>query len=600
MKKETISIFGLGYVGLTTAICFAHRGFKVIGVDVNADKVELINNGKSPFYEPKIEKILQKALEKRLLSCTQDQKKAIKDSDITFITVGTPNNPDGSINLKFVKSASESIGKTLRYKGNYHLVVVKSTVVPGTTEKLVKPSIEKQSHKRCGSDFGLCMNPEFLGEGTALHDTFNPNRIVIGEYNKKSGDILESLYKKFHSTSIPPIIRTNLQNAELIKYASNAFLAMKISFINQMANLCQRIPNADVNVIAEGIGLDKRIGPLFLKAGLGWGGSCFPKDLKALLRFSRSKGTSLPLTEGTLLINETQPLKAVKFAEKLLSNLKNKKIAILGLSFKPETDDMRNAVSTKIIKELLRRKAKIVAYDPTAMKNAKKIFGTKIEYSKSALECIRNTDCAIVVTEWPEFSKLKPEDFTSKMRKPVVIDGRRIYNPKNFSQKLKYVAIGLGSEMFQPEPDETIWINPALTVNVIIENKGKILLIKRRLHPFKDLWSLPGGYVEYGETIENAARREIKEECGLNIQLSRIVGVYSNPKRHPWKHVIATCYTAKIIGGKIKTESREGKAKFFELKSIPKQLAFDHTKMIKDYLTYELQSSSHLENFPSP
>jgi ADP-ribose pyrophosphatase YjhB (NUDIX family) len=392
------------------------------------------------------------------------------------------------------------------------------------------------------------------------------------------------LYKEFYDENVPPIIRTNLQNAEVIKYASNAFLAMKISYINQIANLCQRIPDADVNVIAKGIGLDKRIGPLFLKAGLGWGGSCFPKDLKAIVKFSKSIGAALPLTEATLSVNALQPLKAVELAEGLLGNLEGKIVAILGLSFKPGTDDMRDAVSIKIVEELLRRKAKIAVYDPAAMENARKIFGVKLKYCKSPLECIRDADCAIVVTEWPEFSKLKPEDFTSRMKKPILVDGRRVYNPEKFSQRLKYAAIGVGSKKVQLEPDENIWRNPAVAVNVIVENEKRILLIKRRLEPFKGLWSLPGGYVEYGETVENAAKRELKEECGLDIQPLRIVGVYSDLKRHPWKHAIAICYVAKKFKGQIKSRSKEGNVNFFEINRIPKELAFDHAKMIKDYI----------------
>jgi ADP-ribose pyrophosphatase YjhB (NUDIX family) len=429
------------------------------------------------------------------------------------------------------------------------------------------------------------MSPEFLAEGSALQDTFSPDRVVIGEYDKKSGDLLEALYKEFYDENVPPIIKTNLQNAELIKYASNAFLAMKISYINQIANLCQRIPDADVNAIAKGIGLDKRIGQLFLKAGLGWGGSCFPKDLKAIVKFSKSIGAALPLTEATLSINNVQPLKAVGLAEGLLGNLEGRTIAILGLSFKPGTDDMRDAVSIKIIEELLRRKAKIAVFDPAAIENAKKIFGAKLKYCKSALDAIRDADCAIVVTEWPEFSKLKPEDFTSRMRNPVLVDGRRVYNPEEFSRKLKYTAIGVGSKEVQLELDETIWTNPALAINVIVEDKTKILLVKRKLEPFKGLWSLPGGYVDYGETVENAAKREVKEECGLDIQISKILSVYSNPKRHPWKHVVAICYVAKKVGERIKAVSKEGDANFFKINRIPKKLAFDHAEMIKDYIS---------------
>jgi UDPglucose 6-dehydrogenase len=585
MPRHSISVMGTGYVGLTTAVGFASKGYKVIISGHDKQKVNSINEGISPFYENGLTELLQKVVEKGDLRCVLQCEEVILSTDSTFIATGTPSQLNGSIDLQYIRKSSCEVGEALKRKDKYHFVVVKSTVVPGTTNNIVKPSIEEHSGKRCGVDFGLCMNPEFLAEGSALKDTFSPDRIVIGEHDRKSGDLLESLYKDFYRGNVPPIIRTNLQNAELVKYASNASLAMKISFINQIANLCQRIPNVDVEVIAKGIGLDKRIGSLFLRAGLGWGGSCFPKDLKAILSFSKSRGAALPITEATLSINEAQPLKAVKLADGLLGDLKGKTIAILGLSFKPGTDDMRDAVSIKIVEELLRRNATIAVYDPAAMENTKKIFGSKLKYCDSALEAIRGADCAIVVTEWAEFSKLKPEDFTSRMRNPVLVDGRRIYDPEEFSRKLKYAAIGVGSKEVQLEPDETIWTNPALAINVIVEDKSKILLVKRRLEPFKGLWSLPGGYVEYGETVEDAARREVKEECGLDIQPSGIIGVYSNPERHPWKHVIAICYTAKKVGGRIEAGAKEGKTNFFKTNSIPEKLAFDHAKMIEDYIS---------------
>lgn len=584
MPTHSISVIGAGYVGLCTAVGFASKNYKVTIVEQNMQKVRSINNAVPPFYEPGLEELLKKVVREKNLKCTSDYEEAILNTQTTFITVGTPSLPDGNVDLQHIRNASRNIGETLAKKKKYHLVVVKSTVTPSTTNDVVKVLIEKHSKKKCGSHFGLCVNPEFLVEGAALNGVLNPDRIVIGEYDKKSGNLLESLYKDFYGKKIPPILRTNLQNAELIKYANNAFLAMKVSYINQIANLCQRIPGADVEVVAKGIGLDKRIGPLFLKAGLGWGGSCFPKDLQALLKFSRSKGAALPLTEATIRVNETQPLKAINLAENLLGPLKAKKVAILGLAFKPETDDMREAVSIKIVEELLRRKAKISVYDPAALENAKKIFGNKVKYCKTPFECINNAECAIIVTEWAEFSKLKPEDFTSKMKKPIIIDGRRIYNPQKFSSALEYAAVGLGSENVKLEPDETVWVNPAIAVNLIIEDRNRILLVKRKFEPFKGLWSLPGGYIEYGENVEEALKREAKEECGLDVKPSKIVGVYSNPKRHPWKHVIAICYAAKKVGGQLRAESKEEKARFFNINQIPKKLAFDHTKMIKDYL----------------
>ena len=287
------------------------------------------------------------------------------------------------------------------------------------------------------------MNPEFLREGSALQDTLHPDRIVIGEYDKKSGDTLEALYRDFYAEEMSPLIRTNLPTAELIKYANNAFLATKISFINQMANICEKIPGADVTVVAKGIGLDKRIGPFFLNAGLGYGGSCLPKDVKALIALSKNLGYEPTLFNATEEVNKAQPYKAVELCKRILGGLQGKRIAIMGLSFKPGTDDMREAVSIKIINQLLKEKARVITYDPKAIPNAKKIFGIDIEYSSSAIECIKGAHCCILVTEWNEFKKLTPEDFIQNMRQPCLVDGRRIYEPKQFSQKLKFKAIGL-------------------------------------------------------------------------------------------------------------------------------------------------------------
>jgi len=439
-----ISIVGTGYVGLCTAIGFATKGYKVITSTHNPEKAASINKGNPPFYEPSIKKSLQKVVKNGYLKCVTDYKETILNTDITFIATATPSQPNGSINLQHIKNSAREIGESLNKKDTYHLVVVKSTVIPSTTQNIIKPTIEKHSNKKCGEGFGLCMNPEFLREGSALQDTLNPDRIIIGEHDKKSGDILEKLYRNFYGKQMPPLVRTNLPTAELIKYASNAFLATKISFINFIANLCQKIPEADVKTVAKGMGLDKRIGSLFLNAGLGYGGSCFPKDLKALIAYSKTLDCNPQLLQAVENINESQPYKAIELSKNFLGNLKGKKIAILGLSFKPNTDDMREARSIPIINQLLNEGAEITAYDPAAVPNAKTIFKNKIEYASSLIKCLKDTDCCILVTEWDEFKKLRPEDFTKNMRQPILIDGRRIYNSKIFSQKLKFAAIGLG------------------------------------------------------------------------------------------------------------------------------------------------------------
>jgi len=441
-KKPVISFFGLGYVGIVTAACFASRGYEVLAFDVDKSKVDSINRAKAPIYEPKLDELIEKSVKNGNLKGVYDPNQAVLNSNITFITVGTPSKEDGSIDLKYVDSASKMIGEALKLKNDWHLVVLRSTVIPGTTNNIVKKNIEEISKKECEKEFGLCYNPEFLKEGSAVDDTFNPDRIVIGG-DEKSVKQLLNLYEEFYNP-LPPLVLTNAENAELIKYANNAFLAMKVSFINMISWICQKLPNGDVDVIAKGIGLDKRIGPLFLKAGPGWGGSCWPKDLKALIKFSEKLDIKLPLVNATIEVNEKQPLIMIDLAKEDLKSLKNKTIAILGLSFKPNTDDIREAVSIKIIKKLLEEGANVKVYDPKAMDNMRKIFEDKIVYSKSAIECIKDSDCAMLVTEWDEFKNLTPEDFLMNMRNPLLIDGRRIYDRKDFSKKLKYKAIGLG------------------------------------------------------------------------------------------------------------------------------------------------------------
>ena len=445
VEKRKISVIGVGYVGLCTAVGFASQGYSVISSDVDVEKVAKIKEGIPPFHEPSLPEMLKKTIDNGKLTClTSQTQKAVLETDITYIAVGTPSKSDGSIDLQFIETVSNDIGKALGQKGTYHVVVVKSTVVPGTAQNIVKPNLEKQSKKRCGEDFGLCMNPEFLRQGSAFQDTFNADRVVVGSFDKKAGDILEAMYREFYYPKTPPIIRTSLSTAELIKYANNAMLATKISFINTIANMCEKIPGADVKIVALSMGLDKRIGPLFLDAGLGYGGSCFPKDVKALIACSKAFGYTPELLESVENLNHTQPLKAVEFCKQQLGKLAGKNIAILGLAFKPDTDDMREARVIPIVNQLLLEGANIMAYDPVAINMAKLIFQNKIQYALSAISCLKNADAAILVTEWEEFKKLTPDDFLKSMKQPILIDGRRIYNPEIYSKKLNFTAIGLG------------------------------------------------------------------------------------------------------------------------------------------------------------
>jgi UDPglucose 6-dehydrogenase len=441
---QRISVFGLGYVGLCTAVPFAQKGFEVIGVDVDEDKVEMIRRGESPIHEPGLEEALNDSKTKSRFNATTCHREAIRKSDISLITVGTPSQLDDRIDLRYIRSVSRDIGEALGDKSAYHIVAVKSTVVPGTSETVVKPILEETTGKACGMGFGLCSNPEFLREGKALEDTLNPDRIVIGEHDERSGNAIEDMYRAFHQEHVPPILRTNLPTAEVIKYASNAFLATKVSFINTIANVCEKIPGVDVTEVAEAVGLDSRISPRFLRAGLGYGGSCFPKDLKAFIAHGNKIGYKPELLEAVEKVNILQPLKAIEMAEELIGDLRSRKVALLGLAFKPDTGDMRGAVSIRIIGELLGKGAVIQAYDPAALGNAKRIFGDRIRYCETVDDCLKGTDCSIIITEWDEFRTLEPEDFKSKMRMPVLIDGRRVTDAKKFSYSMKYAAIGLG------------------------------------------------------------------------------------------------------------------------------------------------------------
>jgi UDPglucose 6-dehydrogenase len=446
MQKIKISVIGTGYVGLCTAVGFASRDFSVVAVDNDAEKIAKISQGIPPFHEPKLADLLKKGLADGNIECLLNQtEKAVLETDLTFIAVGTPSKPDGSIDLKYIESAAQDIGKALKQKNTYHVTVVKSTVIPGTTQNVVKPILEKESNRKAGEAFGLCMNPEFLRQGSAFEDTINADRLVIGQYDSKSGNVLENFYKQFYGEKQPPTIRTSLATAELIKYASNSLLATKISFINMIANICEKIPGADVATVAKAMGLDKRIGSLFLDAGIGYGGSCFPKDVKALIACSKSLGYDPEILDAVENTNHNQPARAVDMCEGLIGPLEGKEIALLGLAFKPDTDDMREARVIPIVNDLLNLGAKTKAYDPVAIPLAKTIFDDKIQYAASALDCLKNADCAIIITEWPEFKKLTPEDFIQNMKQPALVDGRRIYNPKEFLAKMKFAAIGLGT-----------------------------------------------------------------------------------------------------------------------------------------------------------
>jgi len=440
-----VSVFGLGPVGLATAVCFAAKGYRVIGVDSDPQRVRQLKEGKLAFFEPGLKELLKQSVRSKTLQVTEDYH-LNAESDFSFICVGTPSNPDGSANLNYVRSVASEIGMSLRPNKKRQVVVVKSTVIPGSARRLVKPILIRKSGRKYGKNLFLCSNPEFLREGNAIHDTRMPDRIVIGSDENSAIRMLENFYLDFHGESTRTIIKTTFENAEFIKYASNSFLATKISFINCIANIAQLTPGADVRTIATGIGLDQRIGPRFLNAGLGWGGSCFPKDLKALVSLSKSLGYDPKLIEASILTNLNQRQRAVEMCKEEMGTLMGKRLAVLGLSFKPDTDDLREAVSIPLIRKLIAEGGIVSVYDPVAMPNARRMLGGTVRYSPTAEACVKGTDCCILVTEWGEFVKLQPSFFVKRMKRPLMIDGRRIYDASKFRRAGVIIrGIGLGA-----------------------------------------------------------------------------------------------------------------------------------------------------------
>jgi UDPglucose 6-dehydrogenase len=399
-----ISVIGAGYVGLVTGACLAKSGSRVTLIDIDRKKIEAINNRVSPIYEEGLDEILNQVN----IEATTDYER-IMDAHIIFLCIGTPVNEEGSMSLEHLAKATGRLSAVLKKKKGYCTVVVKSTVVPGTTENTVIPLLEK-SGKKAGKDFGVCMSPEFLREGKAVYDFMNPMRIIIGEIDKRSGDGLLDVYRSFKA----PVMRTDLRTAEMIKLASNIFLATKISFINEIGNICKKL-GIDTYEVARGMAFDERIGRQFLNAGIGFGGSCLPKDLKGLIARAREAGYQAKILEEVLALNESQALRLVDLLKKHIS-LKGASIGILGLAFKPETDDIRDSRAIVIVRTLLAEGATVKAYDPLAEENFKKLF-PRIEYVTAAevLTC----DAVIIVTEWKEFDNL---DYKGK----IIIDGRRV------------------------------------------------------------------------------------------------------------------------------------------------------------------------------
>jgi len=438
MRNLRIAVLGMGYVGLTSGVAFAKHGHRTVCTTTTPAKAAGLNEGVPPFFEPDLEGLVGEVVGGGMLSGSTDNVGAVSVSDVTFICVGTPSLSDGSADLSAVEAVSRDIGSALKEVSGYHVVVAKSTIPPGTTEDLILPIIEEYSGKRVGVDFGLCMNPEFLRQGSSVHDTFNPDRVVIGEYDERSGDVLEELYSVYDC----PKIRCDIKAAELIKYAANSLLATKISFANEFSRICERF-HVDVYEVMRGVGFDFRINPRFLDAGVGFGGSCFPKDVNAIAALAKKVGVETPLLDSVLYTNELQPMHFVELIKDAVGTLEGKVVAFLGLSFKPNTDDTRATRALPIIEKLYEEEAKVKAYDPKAMENFKRLTGLPVEYCENWEEALRGADLAVVQSDWREIRGIKAEDFKRLLKNPIVVDGRRTYDPNEIlAKEVKYYGIG--------------------------------------------------------------------------------------------------------------------------------------------------------------
>lgn len=410
-----IAVAGTGYVGLVTGVCLAEHGHNVVCVDVDEEKVAKMSKGISPIYEPGLDDLMIKNMER--LTFTTDYASAYKDAEVIFIGVGTPEKKDGSANLTYVYKVAEQIAENAE---NDCIVVIKSTVPIGTNDKVEVFITEKAKD---GISIHIASNPEFLAQGTAVRDTLHASRIVIGAESKYAANILKEVYKDFDA----PILVTNRRSAEMIKYASNDFLALKISYVNEIANLCE-IVGADINDVTKGMGYDPRIGDKFLNAGIGYGGSCFPKDTKALHWLANFNDYELKTVKAAIETNDNQKFKIIKKARKYYENLQGKKIAVLGLTFKPGTDDLREAPSLVNIPIFLDEGCEIKAWDPAGVENYKKKYPTEIIYCDSIDEAIKDADLCVIFTEWDEVKKYDITKFEKLMRNPIVIDGRNCYD----------------------------------------------------------------------------------------------------------------------------------------------------------------------------
>lgn len=427
-----VVVAGIGYVGLVTGVCLAEKGHNVICVDINTDKIEMMKNGKSPICEPGIEELMNKNYKSKRLNYSDDYKKEYKDADVIIIAVGTPEKNDGSANLDYVYEVVKQIASNVNKDC---IVVIKSTVPIGTNDEIEKYLNE---NKKANCKIEVVSNPEFLSQGTAIKDTMNASRIVIGTESENAKKMMKQLYKNFDI----PILFMKRRSSEMVKYASNDFLALKISYMNDIANLCE-IVGANIDEVTNGMSYDQRIGNKFMKVGCGYGGSCFPKDTKALYYLAKRQGYDLKSIEATIIINKKQKMVLLEKAKKKFKTFKGINVAILGIAFKPNTDDLRDAPALDNINILLNEKAKIKVFDPKAIENLKKIYSTNIEYVSTPQKAIHNADVCFIFTEWNQVKDVKPIEYYREMRNAVVYDGRNIYDIKEMKKNgVEYYSIG--------------------------------------------------------------------------------------------------------------------------------------------------------------
>ncbi|MFA0733431.1 MAG: hypothetical protein HZLCBSQH_002063 [Candidatus Fervidibacterota bacterium] len=438
-KKVTLSVIGLGKLGAPMAACLAAKGFPVIGVDVDARKVDALNRAQAPVFEPGLPELLQVA--KTRLKATQDIPTAVLNSEVTFVVVPTPSEPDGSFSLRYVLQACEGIADALRKKSLWHLVVITSTISPGSMDNSIRPLLEEHSGKRSGIDFGLCYNPEFIALGSVIRDFLNPDFVLIGESDERSGQVLEGIYRQVCENN-PPVVRMNFINAELTKLAVNTFVTTKISFANMLARICEKLPGADVDVVTKALGLDSRIGTKYLKGAVSYGGPCFPRDNLALIATAQKVGAPADIAEATDRFNRWQVKWLADFVQEHLPE--GGAVGILGLAYKPGTDVVEESVGLLLARELREQRVRVIAYDPAGVENARRMLGDGVIFVNSPQACIDLSDIVVVATPWKEFRSLPKETWERHSPPRVVIDCWRVLRGLEGCDGVIYVPLGKG------------------------------------------------------------------------------------------------------------------------------------------------------------